>query len=102
MQPQIDITLVASPFCFLNRKEEFFVYFKYKLHCQEPITIKSLGSIFDYVATFAKNRIEVQDTVTKGAVIFEPVSEKSSDEKQDYSFILIPEIESYLFWTTST
>ena len=102
MQPQIDIVLVASPFCFLNREEEFFIYFRYKLHYQEPITIKSLGSIFDPAATFARNRIEVLDTVTKGAVTFEPVSENSSDEKQDHSFVLKPEVESYMFWTTST
>ena len=102
MQPQIDIVLVASPFCFLNRKEEFFIYLRYKLHYQEPITIKSLGSIFDPTTTFARNRIEVLDTVTKEAVTFETVPEKSSGEKQDHSFVLKPEVGSYLFWTTST
>ena len=102
MQPQIDITLVASPFCFLNRKEEFFIYLSYKLHYQEPITIKSSGSIFDPAATFGTNRIEVLDTITKGAVNFQTVPEESSEEKQDHSFVLKPEVGSYLFWTTST
>lgn len=102
MQPQIDIILVASPFCFLNRQEEFFIYLRYKLHYQEPITINSLGSIFDPAATFATNRIEVLDTVTKEAINFESGPEKPSDEKQDHSFVLRPEVESYLFWTTST
>ena len=102
MQPQIDITLVASPFCFLNRKEKFFIYLKYKLHYQEPIMIKSSGSIFDPAATFVTNRIEVLDTVTKEAVNFETVPEEWSEEKQDHSFVLKPEVGSYLFWTTST
>lgn len=102
MQPQIDIALVPSPFCFLNRREEFFIYLKYKLHYHEPITIKLSGSIFDPAATFATNRIEVLDTVTKGAVNFASVAKKSPDEKQDHSFVLRPEVESYLFWTTST
>jgi len=56
-----------------------------------------LGSIFDPAATFATNRIEVLDTVTKEAVKFETVPEKSSDEMQDDSFVLKPEVESYLF-----
>ena len=102
MQPQIDITLVASPFCILNRKEEFFIYLSYKLHYQEPITINSSGSIFDPAATFGTNRIEVLDTITKGAVNFQTVPEESSEGKQDHSFVLKPEVGSYLFWTTST
>lgn len=102
MQPQIDIVLVASPFCSLNRQEEFFTYFRYRLHYHEPITIESSGSIFDPAATFARNRIEVLDIATKGAVTFEPVPEKPSDEKQDHSLVLKPDVESYLFWTTST
>ena len=102
MQPQIDITLVATPFCFLNRKEDFFIYLNYRLHYQEPITIKSSGSVFDPAATFATNRIEVLDTVTKEAVYFEIIPEKSSEEKQNRIFVLKPEEGSYLFWTTST
>ena len=101
MQPQIDIALAASPFCILNRKEEFSISLSYKLHYQEPITIQSLGSIFDPAAIFATNRIEVLDTVTKGAVNSATVPEKSSDEKQDHSFVLKPEVMSYFFWTTS-
>ena len=101
MQPQIDITLVASPFCILNRKEDFSIYLKYRLHYQEPITINSSGSIYDPAATFAAKRIEVLDTVTKGAVNFETVPGESSEE-QDHSFVLKPEVGSYFFWTTST
>ena len=102
MQPQIDIELMANPFCFLDRKEEFSIYIKYRLHYQESITFKSLGSIFDPASTFAKNRIEVLDTDTQELVVFGNRSSDKSEAKQAESLFLKPELGSCSVWTLST
>ena len=102
MEPQIDIELMASPFCLLNREEKFSIYMKYRFHYREPITIETLSSIFDLAATFANNRIEILDPDTQGAVVFENLSRDKIQVKQDESLILQPELERYWHWKMST
>jgi len=70
MQPRIDLELLANPFCFLSREREFSIWLKFRLHCQTPITVVTMGSIFDVAATFIKSRIEIIDIETGNKVHF--------------------------------
>lgn len=101
MQPQLDIALFASPFCFLNREEKFTLTLGYRFHYRETIAIDTDGSIFDPAATFVKNRIEVSDTITGETVHFAFVQENPAKEDRKDSFILKPEVGSYFLFTTT-
>ena len=102
MQPHIGVEFVASPFCFLDREGEFFIYLKYRLQHKEPITINTFGSIFDPAATFAENKIEILDTVSKEAVYSRAIPTHPLGENEDQSLVLKPKEGSYFFWTASS
>lgn len=65
MQPHIDVEILAEPFCILNGEREFNIWFKYKLHHQESITVDVAGSVLDPAAAFTKGRFEVIDAGTE-------------------------------------
>jgi len=105
MQPQIDIDLLASPYCFLDRGAEFNIWLKFRLHYRGPITLVTTGSIFDPAATLIKSRIEIIDAKTGERVKFPEVQilavEEKSRSAEGPALILEPEGESYFFWSTN-
>ena len=107
MQPQIDIELVTTPFCFLDRGREFDIWLKYRLHYREPITIDAAGSIFDPAAAFLNGRIEVIDVETGDKIPYPGIEEQDSTNARDDApevldgLVLNPEEGSYFFWSTN-
>lgn len=105
MQPQIDIEILASPFCFLDRAQEFNVRLKVELHFRQPITLITTGSIFDPAATFIQNRLEIIDIATGEVVLFPTTRSSTSEENaipaEQPALVLQPGSGIYDFWTTN-
>lgn len=104
MQPQIDIEILASPFCFLDRAQEFNVRLKVELHYRQPITLVTTGSIFDPAATFLQNRLQIIDIATGDVVLFPNTQSSTSEENviatEQPALVLRPGSRIYDFWTT--
>lgn len=102
MQPQIDLGLLASPFCFLSREREFNIWLKFRLHYPEPVAVITTGSIFDPAATFIKSRIEIQGIETGENIYFPTQSSANENTRSgEPALILEPERGSYFFWSTT-
>ena len=101
-QPQLDLELLAEPFCFFSREREFNIWLKFRLHHQKAITVVSTGSIFDPAAAFSEKRIEIIDKETGQKVNFPAQGPAHQTiESKESTLTLEPECGSYFFWSTS-